>query len=92
MKSYEIRGVGYASILTNLSVLIMIEIYLKCIFSKSDDDFTQIENDYQIITYEGIKDYLKLGLPGVFSVSIEWWACMLMNLLSGRFGVSILAA
>ena len=34
-------------------------------------------------TFEGIVDYIKIGIPSVAMLALEWWALEIMALLAG---------
>lgn len=80
-----IQGIGYASTLSNLLIYSGIIIY-----TRSQNDILEVVHwpDAQIFNYEGVMQYMKLGLPSAGMLCIEWWSFEIVVLLSGYMGVN----
>lgn len=81
-----IVGISVACILTNSLVLITLHIYTLNI-----TEIAQISTEETQVKYwsfDGLKDYMKLGLPITMMVCFEWWAYQVMVFMSGYLGVN----
>jgi Na+-driven multidrug efflux pump len=80
-----IIGTGIAGILMNLVVFIIQFIYAN--FFVQDLKETLGWPDSRIISWEGIKSYMKIGGPSILTFVLDSWVFEALLLLSGYFGV-----
>lgn len=82
-----IAGTGYASSLSNLTVYISLLVYTSQI--EHIQEAVQMPNSR---TFQGIGEYLSLGIPSAMMLCLEWWAFEAMAVMSGYVGVKEQAA
>ena len=83
--NYDIQGIGLASIITNLLMLVLIISYSRNV--PEIKDAIQKSGVQHQITSQGLYDYFLLGAPCAIMVALEWWAYQMMMFLSGIIGV-----
>ena len=78
-----VKGLGLATAITNLSLLVMVTIYASCIPSIQEALFCiQFKS-----AFKGWKEYLGLGLPATVMLCSEFWAFEILIFLAGILGV-----
>ena len=78
-----VKGLGLATAITNLSMLIMVTIYANCVPRIKDALFCiQLRS-----AFSGWKEYLGLGLPATVMLCAEFWAFEVLIFLAGLLGV-----
>lgn len=77
-----IEGIGYASSISNLSVYMSLIMYTHS--TPSIQEAVQMPNAR---TFQGLYEYLTLGVPLAMMLCLEWWAFEAMVLMSGYIGV-----
>jgi len=77
-----IEGIGYASSISNLSVYMSLIMYTHT--TPSIQEAVQMPNAR---TFQGLYEYLTLGVPLAMMLCLEWWAFEAMVLMSGYIGV-----
>ena len=82
-----IAGTGYASSISNLSVYLSLLVYTSMVSEISEA--VQLPNAR---TFQGIYEYLSLGIPSAMMLCLEWWAFEAMAVMSGYVGVNEQAA
>ena len=80
-----ITGTGIAGILMNLVVFVIQFTYAN--FFVQDLKETLEWPDSRIFSLEGIKSYMKIGLPSIITFVLDSWVFEALLLLSGYFGV-----
>ena len=81
--NYGIYGTGLADFTTFSFRLILLVIFTK---REKDLDQTSVWPDKR--TFQGLLDYIKIGIPSTFMVCLDWWAWELNLFFSGYFGVT----
>ena len=82
-----ITGTGIAGVITNFTCLVFNLIYSSIL---KDIRPAIIFPDHR--TFEGIRDYLVLGIPSTFMLCLDCWAGNLVVFFAGYIGKSCLAA
>ena len=77
-----IEGIGYASSISNLSVYVALVMYTS--WTPSIQEAVQMPNAR---TFQGLSEYLALGVPLAMMLCLEWWAFEAMVIMSGYIGV-----
>ena len=78
----EVVGLGIASNITALTMLVCITIHAQCL--------SQVSNALFCPNAEAFKnwgEYLKLSLPATMMLCAEWWAFEILTIISGIIGV-----
>ena len=75
-------GLGLTVIITNFSMLTMVEVYSLCIPRIRESIFWPDRH-----TLSNWEEYLKLGIPATVMLCAEFWAFEILILLSGLVGV-----
>lgn len=83
----SVIGLGLATSLTYLLMLVMITQYAQCVSRISDALFC-FERD----VFSGWGEYFKLGVPAMVMICAEDWAFQIMTFLAGIMGVKYQAA
>jgi multidrug resistance protein, MATE family len=83
------RGAAAA---TNVTYILNMAITDFCIHWKKDTEFKDMVFWYDWSVLQGIRNYLKIGIPGMLMLCFEWWAFELLAIFSGLLGVNELAA
>lgn len=88
----EIRGTAIATCITNLVNLVILHIYtIKC----TDEKIAAIVGSFpskESFNYQGLIDYMKLGLPSVGMVCLEWWSFEIMTLYAAYISLNATAS
>ncbi|KAG6499097.1 protein DETOXIFICATION 49-like [Zingiber officinale] len=74
-----IRGVAFASVCTNLNLLLLLVLYIY--FSGVHRQTAAL--DFSIDCFKGWRSLLNLAIPSAISVCLEWWWYEIMVLLCG---------
>ena len=87
----DLREIGssYALNLTFFSNMILCDLWIRY---KQNTDFKDMIFWYDSSCYRGIFHYLKIGVPGMLMVCLEWWAFEILAIFSGLIGVKELAS
>jgi MATE family multidrug resistance protein len=83
----DIIGVSIATCITNFSILFLIHLYAYQVEDIKEAWFLPDRK-----TYEGLKEFLKIAIPGTLMLCSEWWLFELLTLLSGYLEVEYTAA
>lgn len=84
---FEIKGVSYASIITNVSMFLVLQM-----MSLQVPDIRKHAHWPNRKSFTGIKKYLSVGLPSAMMVCLEWWSSEIILVISGILGVNYLAS
>lgn len=79
---YGIRGTGIAGVFTFGTYCAVMMMYT-CL--QNDIKETRVRPDVRM--FEGIAEYLKIGVPGTVMLCLEWWVWELQMIFSGWFTV-----
>ena len=85
---YGIRGAAYASTITSISNLVLIHLYVTFFLPDIRDSWTLPNRD----SFIGLYSYLKVVLPAMLMLCIEWWTFEIQTLQSSRLNVESIAA
>ena len=58
------------------------------IFSHREQELRDTEVWPDMNIFLGLKDYLKIAVPSMFMIFLDWWVWELMILMSGYFSVA----
>ena len=78
----DIRGLGIASSLKDLVLLLSVMIYSNC-----NEQVRPALSMPDSTSLSGWGEYLKISLPGTVMMCAEWWAFEILVVLSGTLGV-----
>jgi MATE family multidrug resistance protein len=78
----NIRGIGYASTITNC-----ITYTLLCTYSYCLEDIREAVTLPTQEVFQDLGVYLKLGIPSCLMTCLEWWAFEVMYIMVGLIGV-----
>lgn len=84
---FEIKGVSYASTITNASVFMIVQF-----LSLRHPDIRKHAHWPNKKSCSGIKKYMSVGLPTAMMVCLEWWSSEIVLVISGIIGVNYLAS
>ena len=82
-----IRGLAYASSVKDFVLIFSVMIYGNC--SEKIRPALSMPNSE---SFRGWGEYLKVALPSTVMLCAEWWAFLLLTLISGTMGVPELAS
>ena len=85
VKELGIAGTGYAGSLSNSIIFLSLLIYS---YNIADIRKAVQLPDSRLFRLGGILEYLKLGVPAVIMLCLEWWAFEVMTILVGYIGVN----
>lgn len=83
------RGAAAA---TNLTYILNMVISDAIIRYKKDEWFKDMVFFYDYTVLKDLKNYLKIGIPGMLMLCFEWWCFELLAIFTGLLGVGELAA
>ena len=81
--NWGVLGLGIATAITNIGMLLMIEIYSLCIPRIRESLFWPDKH-----TFKDWGEYCKLGIPASVMLCAEWWSFEILIFLSGILGVN----
>jgi multidrug resistance protein, MATE family len=84
---YGIVGTGIASIISNGTIFLICAVYASMLEDIKESIFWP---DYR--SFQGLTEYLKIGVPQTLMLCSEWWAFELITLITGYLGVKTQAA
>jgi len=87
----EMRERGAAAA-TNLTYILNMVISDAIIRYKKDEWFKDMVFFYDYTVLKDLKNYLKIGIPGMLMLCFEWWCFELLAIFTGLLGVGELAA
>lgn len=82
-----IRGLAYASSVKDFVLILSVMIYGNC-SEKIRPALSMPDSE----SFRGWGEYLKVALPSTVMICAEWWAFLLLSVISGTMGVPELAA
>jgi multidrug resistance protein, MATE family len=89
--SLDMRERGAAAA-TNITYILNMVISDVIIRYKKDDWFKDMVFFYDSTVLNNLKNYLKIGIPGMLMLCFEWWCFELLAIFTGLLGVGELAA
>jgi Na+-driven multidrug efflux pump len=81
----QVIGGGIAMAFSNLITYIILQKVLKRTLSHASEAFEVSWRDKR--NFGQIRDYLKLGIPSMLMLMLEWSAASLMTVVAGRLGL-----
>ena len=79
-----IVGIGFAGVITDLSVLLYNIAYSYCLVEIREALFWPDRR-----CFENLKEYLMLGLPSAFMIGLDCWAGSLVNFFAAYVSVEV---
>ena len=84
MENYGVKGLGYASTITNLFLYLFMMIY-----SRNHYRIAEVVSwpDYRMFHYDGIMQFFKIGVPSALMLTLQYSSFEISILISGYIGV-----
>lgn len=82
-----IEGIGYANTVSMSALYLSLRVYTACVH-----ELKPVVQWPDRRSFEGIYEFLALGLPAAATLALEWWAFEVMSIFAGLIGVPEQAA
>ena len=84
-------GAAIGANITYILNMLICDVFIRC---KSRTVFSNMifMYDSNVWNWQELKNYLRIGIPGMLMLCFEWWALELLAIFTGLLGVNELAA